>query len=70
MCTIKVKEKNILTSLRIRKGLSMNELAKKADLNVAVISRIENELSIPRPKTALKICDALGVGFDEIFEIS
>jgi transcriptional regulator with XRE-family HTH domain len=69
MLTIKVKGNSGLTLTRIRKGMSMNELSKKAGLNVAAISRVENGSVTPRPKTAQKICDALGAQFDEIFEI-
>lgn len=68
MCTIRVKG-NSLTTVRIKKGLSMNEFAKQIDSNAGVISRIENCAVNPRPKTAQKICRALGVQFEEIFEI-
>ena len=69
MCTIKIKGTE-LTTLRVKKGFSMNDLSKKINCNVGVISRIENDTVSPRPKTAQKICEALGVEFDEIFEIA
>lgn len=68
MCTIRVKGTN-LRNLRVRKGLSMNEFSKLIHVNVGVVSRIENCIVNPRPKTAHKICKALGVEFDELFEI-
>lgn len=68
MVTIKIKNA-VLIELRVKKGLSMNELAKKINVNVGVISKIESCSVNPRPKTAQKICDCLEVPFDKIFEI-
>lgn len=69
MCTIKTKCIE-LASLRIKKGLSLNQLARSTKLNSGVISRIESGAVSPRPETAKKICEALGVEFDTIFSIT
>jgi transcriptional regulator with XRE-family HTH domain len=58
-----------LTSLRIKKGLSQRELAKKAGLSHCHLSQIENNHRYPSPRTAQKICQALGCDFDDLFEI-
>jgi DNA-binding XRE family transcriptional regulator len=55
--------------LRIVQGFSTNQLAQKAILNTVTINKIENGKHSPNPSTALKICKALGVEFDEIFEL-
>ncbi len=58
-----------LSELRIRAGLTQTQLALTSKTNTALISRLENGTHSPRPKNALKICEALGVEFDDIFEI-
>lgn len=57
-----------LSMLRIKKGLSQNELAKLAKIHVSIISRSENGSAI-RPATAYKICKALNTDFDILFKI-
>jgi DNA-binding XRE family transcriptional regulator len=52
---------------RIKMGYSQRELAKQANLSSALISQIENDERNPSPSSAKKICDALGVKFDDIF---
>lgn len=59
-----------LKSSRMKKGLSVRQLAKAADVNPVTISKIENGISKPTPSTAKKICDAIGVSFDELFELT
>lgn len=68
MNTIVVKS-NIMKRQRIIKGLSIRKLAEIAKLNSVTIQKIETKNTRPNPSTAQKICTALGVGFDEIFEI-
>jgi DNA-binding XRE family transcriptional regulator len=68
MLTIKPKTQKLQT-VRIKNGLSTKKLAVKAKLNPLTILNIENGLSAPNPSTASKICTALGVGFDDIFEL-
>lgn len=68
MMTIAPKIQN-LQSIRIKKGLSTKQLAKKASLNALTILNIENGSSTPNPSTAAKICTALEAEFDELFEL-
>ena len=49
-----------ILELRLEKGYSQEELAKKAGTKQAVISRIENGESEPRLETINKIAKALG----------
>jgi len=48
-----------ITKLRLLAGLTQEQLAKKAGLNQSAIARIENDESIPRIDTYIKICNAL-----------
>lgn len=59
----------VLQSTRIKKGLSTRQLAIKAGVNPVTIFKIENKGVNPVPSTASKICNALGVSFDELFEL-
>lgn len=59
----------IMKRLRITNGLSIRRLAQITKLNASTIQKIETHKSRPNPSTALKICKALGVKFDEIFEV-
>lgn len=54
---------------RVKKGMSIRQLAKNAGINPVTISKIENGLSKPNPSTASKICVALDTDFDQLFEI-
>ena len=58
---------NKLRSLRISKGLSINELARLTNLSPAMLSRIARGLREPSWHTADKIAAALGVPLEEIF---
>lgn len=68
MLTVKPKT-HVIQEIRIRKGFTQKKLAEKAKLNALTILNIENGISTPNPATALKIREALGVEFDDIFEI-
>lgn len=65
---IKLKPR-MLTITRIKHGLSQRELAKKASLSNGYIAQLEKETRFPTPRTAQKICQALGCEFDDLFEI-
>lgn len=59
-----------IEEIRIRNGLSANELAVKAGLSEFGLKSIEcGRTKFPRPKTAKAIADALEVSFDELFSI-
>lgn len=66
--TIKTDSKKLETE-RIKKGMSISALSMASGLSVSSIWKIENEFSRPSPSSAKKICNALGVEFDTIFEI-
>lgn len=55
---------------RIKKGMSMRALAEKAGMSVSAISKIERgAVRSIRPLSAQKICSALDVSFDALFDI-
>ena len=64
-----IKVKPELDNIRIKSGYSMTELAKRVEVSPQFISAIINGTYNPSPATAKKICDALQVEFDEIFDI-
>lgn len=64
--TVKTKE---LQTVRAVKGLTLTELARKADVSQSILSYLEAGKKHPRPTTAKKICDALEVDFGSIFEV-
>lgn len=66
--TIRVKIEELQTA-RIKKGMSLRLLSKAAGLSSATVFKIENGEYAPLPSTAKKICDALEIRFDDIFEI-
>lgn len=57
-----------LMMIRLKKGLSRNELAIKAGLHTHTISQLERQEVIPRPKTVYKISQALEVDMEEFCE--
>lgn len=55
---------------RIRRGMTIQELAKRSGLSVTVISRMDGEVTkAVRPLSAQKLCVALGMTFDDLFTI-
>ena len=54
--------------LRIKQGLSQEELADKTGLSLRTIQRIENGESVPRSDTLKRIAIALKVSPDEVIE--
>jgi transcriptional regulator with XRE-family HTH domain len=57
-----------LKELRKRKGLSQEELAESASINLRTIQRIENNESEPRGNTLNQICKVLDVNAEEILD--
>lgn len=57
---------NNLRSLRLAAHLSQEGLARRADLSMMTIHRVENGRT-PTLSTARKIAAALGVPLDEVF---
>lgn len=68
MKSIKAKEKAI-HELRLKKGLTLRALAEKANIAYITAFNLENKKTCPTPTTVKKVCQALDVSFDEIFEI-
>ena len=54
--------------LRDERALTQGELASKAGLTVAALSRIERNNAEPRPTTRRKLAEALGVDPSELLE--
>ena len=54
--------------LRDKRALTQGELAGKAGLTVAALSRIERNNAEPRPTTRRKLAEALGVNPSELLE--
>ena len=68
MVTVKTKN-NAVQKTRVTKGLSLRKLSEQSGVNYVTISKMENGKTSPNPSTALKVCNALGVKFEELFEI-
>lgn len=68
MKIIEVKKKPFQEA-RLKKGLTQRALANKAGVTQSTIFSLENKKTNPTPTTAKKVCEALDVGFDEIFNI-
>ena len=66
---VEVKNLVLLGETMIRKGFSKRGLAEEIKMAESTVIQICNGTRYPSPKTAKKICDALQVEFDEIFEI-
>ena len=54
--------------IRKQKGLSQEELAESAKVNLRTIQRIENNESEPRGKTLNLICDVLDINAEDILD--
>ncbi len=57
-----------IKELRKKKGLSQEELAESAKVNLRTIQRIENNESEPRGKTLNLICESLGVNVEDLVD--
>lgn len=64
-----IKVKPELNRIRIKSGYTMTGLAQAAGISQQFISALIKGRYNPSAVTAKKICDALGVEFDEIFTI-
>ena len=54
-----MSKNNALISLRLKKGLSQQEVADKADISRSSYSFYENGKRVPNLKTAMKIMEVL-----------
>ena len=57
-----------IRDIRKKKGLSQEELAESAKVNLRTIQRIENNESEPRGKTLNLICDVLQINTEDILD--
>jgi transcriptional regulator with XRE-family HTH domain len=57
-----------LKELRKKKGLSQEELAESASVNLRTIQRIENNESEPRGNTLNQICKVLNINAEDILD--
>ncbi|MES2134023.1 MAG: helix-turn-helix domain-containing protein [Bacteroidota bacterium] len=57
-----------ITKIRKQKGLTQENLAENAKVNLRTIQRIENNETEPRGTTLNLICSALNVNIEEIFD--
>lgn len=56
----------VLNLVMIKKGYSINELAKQSSVGKATISRLIRNKSVARPSTIYKIAKALEIDVEEI----
>lgn len=59
---------NIIPKLRQAKGLTQDELARKAGISRPFLSAIENGAAIPTVAKAAAIAAVLGCTIDELFD--
>lgn len=59
---------NKLRRLRKSKGLTLQELAKKSNLGIATLSRLEKGHQTGTMKTHQKICEALGIDLVDLYK--
>lgn len=57
-----------ISESRKAKGLTQEELAELAKVNLRTIQRIENSESEPRGKTLILICDALEINVEDLLQ--
>lgn len=55
-----------IKEIRVKKGMSISELAKKAGISKSIISKVERKEVIPSLITLCKISKALGVNLEEL----
>ncbi len=58
---------NKLKTVRIRKGLTQLEIAKKSNVSVRCYQKYENCKCLPNVQTAILIAKTLGVDVSELF---
>ena len=57
-----------IREIRKKKGLSQEELAEYAKVNIRTIQRIENNESEPRGKTLNLVCEVLNINAEDILD--
>lgn len=64
-----MKTGEFIKQLRIKKGLTQEELADKTEISVRTIQRIESGDVDPRIFTLQSIADALGIEYEELISV-
>ena len=60
---------NKIKQLRIKQGLTQDELARKSDLPYTTLTKIEtNVITKPSIQTVMKIAKGLGVSVDDLMK--
>jgi transcriptional regulator with XRE-family HTH domain len=67
--TIRLKNAIEFKRLLMEKGYSYRTFGKASKVAFPTISDIANEKKYPTPKAAKKICEALGLEFNDLFFI-
>lgn len=67
---IQLKSQGGFNQELIKRGFSKRGFARSIGVSEATLIQISNGKQSPRPETAKKICSALDVEFDSIFEIT
>jgi transcriptional regulator with XRE-family HTH domain len=57
-----------ISEIRKRKGLSQEELSENAGINLRTLQRIEKGDTEPRGYTLKSVCQALGIGVEEVYD--
>lgn len=63
-----IKAKSSFMEARLKAGFSMRGLAAAAGISYGAVFHIEHGKAV-MPKSARKLCEVLGVEFDEVFMI-
>jgi len=59
-----------ISEVRKTKGLTQEGLAELSKMNLRTIQRIENNESVPRGKTLILICQALGLNSEDFIDMA
>ncbi len=59
----------MVTALRLDKGWTQSELARRSGVSQATLSRVEKGTQEPRPLTLVKLADALDVEYWRLFGV-
>ena len=57
-----------IKEIRLKKGMSQEELAETSQVSLRTIQRIENNENEPRGKTMQLICESLGIPIEELLD--
>lgn len=53
---------------RLRRAMTIEELAKKTGMSTQTIVNIERHGNMPRPSTISRLAEALGITLEQLFE--